>query len=273
MLCDKENYELDLQRKQKVVGLVWPISCNNAEGDPQRTKQNASPEEPNPTGYHTNSPQQQSDGPFWPNKLTVPGGWSYKQSTTRFRWTIWHREGWLCQKDIWPMDHHTDSPQQQYNGGWKDLRRMDHHTNSPQQQSDGPFWLNSVDCARKTQGPWIVILTVRNNNLMDQIAPKIWLCPMGHNTHVHNNSLMDHFDPKSWLCPKGHHTSSPQQGFDGPFWHRQGWLCQKDLWPVEHHTDSPQQQSDGGMWRKQLTVPCGSSYKQSATAIWWTVLT
>jgi len=90
---------------------------------------------------------------------------------------------------------------------------------------------------------------------------------------VHNNNLMDHFDPKSWLCPKGHHTSSPQQGFDGPFWHRQGWLCQKDLWPVDHHTDSPQQQSNGGMWRRQLTVPCGSSYKQSTTTIWWTILT
>ncbi len=84
---------------------------------------------------------------------------------------------------------------------------------------------------------------------------------------------MDQIDPKSWLCPKGHHTNSPQQRSDGPFWHKQGWLCQEDLSPMGHHTINAQQQYNGAIRTKKLAVPYGSSYKQSTTTFWWTILT
>ena len=42
------------------------------------------------------------------------------------------------------------------------------HNNVPMGHCD----TNRADCAKKTLGPWIITLTVRNNNLKDQVAPK-----------------------------------------------------------------------------------------------------
>ncbi len=88
------------------------------------------------------------------------------------------------------------------------------------QQSTTTIWWSHLtqkaDCAL-----WVITRTVRKDNPMDQI------------------------NPKSWLCPKGHHTNSPQQHSDGPCWHKQGWLCLKDLRPTGHHRNSLQQQSYG----------------------------
>ncbi len=106
-----------------------------------------------------------------------------------------------------------------------------HHTNSPQQGFDGSFDTDRVDYAKKTYGPWIIILTVRNNKIMEER------------------------EEKSSLCPRGHHTNSQQQQFDGPFWHKKCWLCQKDLKRMDHHTNSPQQQSYGPNCPKTLTMP------------------
>jgi hypothetical protein len=119
-----------------------------------------------------------------------------------------------------------------------------HHTNSPQQGFDGPFDTDRVDYAKKTYAPWIIILTVRNSNIMEEC------------------------EEKSSLCPRGHHANSQQQQSDGPFWHKQCWLCQKDLRPMDHHTNSPEQQSYGPNCPKKLTVPYGSWRKQSTATIW-----
>ncbi len=56
---------------------------------------------------------------------------------------------------------------------------MGHHTNSPQQQSDGPFWHKQCWLCQKDLRPMIIILTVRNNSLMDQNCPKKLTVPYG----------------------------------------------------------------------------------------------
>ena len=171
--------------------------------------------------HHTHSPQQQSYGPNCPKKLTVPYGSWHKQSTTTIWWTILTQKADCALRVIIQAVHNKVS--------------MDHFD-------------TDRDCARKTYGPWIIILTVRNNNLMEEC------------------------EEDSSLCPVGHHTNSPQQQSEGPFWHKHGWLCQKDLSPMGHHTINAQQYN-GKIWTKKLTVPYGSSYKESTTRFWWTILT
>ncbi len=212
-----------------------------------------------PKGHHSNSPQQHSDGPFW------------------------HNQVWMWQEDLSPMGHHTDSPQQQSNGAIWTQKLTVPYGSSHEQSATTILWTNltqKADCAygssckQSTTTFWWTMLTQTGltvperpkaygssqeqsattilwTNLTQKVDCALWVITRT----VRNNNLMDQINPKSWLCPKGHHTNSPQQGCDGPFWHKQGWLCQKDLRSMDHHTDSPQQQSYGPIWPKKLTVP------------------
>ena len=101
---DLENSELDLQRKKKVLGLVWPISCNNAEGDPQKADC--------ALWVMVQTVHNNSNGGMWRKKPTVPYGSSYKQSTTTISGSI------LTQTRLTVAGrpkHHTINAQQ-YNG-------------------------------------------------------------------------------------------------------------------------------------------------------------
>ena len=205
-----------------------------------------------PKGHHSNSPQQHSDG------------------------SCWHKQDWLCQEDLSPMDH-INSPQQQSDGAiWP--KKLTVPYGSSYKQSTTTFWWTMLTQTGLTvpERPKAYgssqeqsATTILWTNLTQKVDCALWVITRT----VRNNNLMDQINPKSWLCPKGHHTNSPQQGCDGPFWHKQGWLCQKDLRPMGHHTNSPQQLSYGPNSPKKLTVSYGSSYKQSTTTIWWTILT